>query len=421
MRTGVRSGAELEDRLPAASGRQRPTGGVGEATSTRASATPRDFDRSARMIAQRQRLAAAFGPSLRPRARGVGDPSVVQRHPGGDHPTMVYAGEKGDGSAPHFDEEDSTFRAWIAAYVAAGRDRDWLDPGSGRLQALMELWCRKRAGKDQHFHAEQVASVRAWLAGAVGDWGRVFWEGFPPDGMKVREVADRLGRMCAPEDRGLAEALMHFDYEGVDPDRVRVRPATLKALHVPQPALSLQASEQNWAPTGTFTGGGARGFGGEMKPYNVMVSRALTTPREVLQAILFESENVKRWSRMEGMRLAEEAGSKGKASGRADIEYEAFAANQATLRAAYRAPDHRALCLALGVPEALLVPVAEGRPVPTPAHTALRDPTARNALWWFQTSDWSEEVRRAVWTGAAHGGGMASSKDLYGATKGGAF
>lgn len=420
MRKAVRTAARRDGR-PAAIPEAR-SGGAPEPLEATGASSGAVLEGSARMTAQRERLAASLGsvPGASRRG-GVLLSSVVQRHAGGEDPTMVYPGKAGDGSAPHFDEQDAAFRAWIAAFVAAAKDESWRDPDSGRLQQLMELWCRERRDKDQHFHAEQVAAVRAWLLERVEGWGRDFWGDVPKEGRSVREVAERLGRMCPPEDRGLVDALVRFDYGDVHPDRVRVRPATLKALHVKQPAQSLHPSEQNWAPTGTFTGGGAKGFGGEMKPYNVMVSRALTTPREVLQALLFESENVKRWSRMEGLRLAEEAGSRGRASERAQIEYEAFAANQATLLRAYGVADHRALCLALGVPGALLVPVPEGQPVPTPDYATLRDPTARNALWWFQTSTWSDGVRRAVWTGAEHGGGMASSKELYGATKGGAM
>lgn len=313
---------------------------------------------------------------------------------------------------PRIDVDDLSLHAWLAAYLMTR------PPMAGEeltvfVTDALHRWCRYRLGRDQEIDPLDVAAVVDWVIRVYTPWQAMFWArvGSSADLDSALVIIHALP-LTAEEALLLARASA-LDISPEARGAVNIRPATFKRIHEKRVNDSLDRGEQNWAPTGTFTGGGARGLNGQMMPFNIMVSRGLCSPREILHALLFELENVKRWRLMEGKRLAEEAGSQGRSAGRADIEYETFRANQESLRLAYGTGNQRDLCLRLGVPPGLLQPVPLGEPVPRPDVTVLRDPSARNALWWFQTQDWPDDLRRAAWTGAEHGGGMASSKDLY--------
>lgn len=383
----------------------------------------------ARMLDARQPARAEVALRSAPPRPGPDGSYVVLRHasstdtPDASDP-VVYPG-LGSGPRPDLDHESQALRHelsgiyWSAVVRPGGRagkdvDAKWVTTQFTNPHAKKPL---SGTWLGTHVHQSQVHALVAYLNGPQKTWQDRFWgqTAIKQPGNWVAAIS-RLETLGETEEaRRLAAAIRSFDFSpGRTGPPTSLKPSALEAR-----------SGALWS-----------GDKGE-----ILVSRGLVDPVEILAAILFECGNAKRAKKFADVRSAEDPkirgfetalaaakvkgdstrvfenrgklanAEKAKSLGIATIEFETDRENQAKMRAAYGVDTQAALCAQLGVSADLLVPATyvEDKPVPLPDRRVLRRQEARNALWWFFVDAWPLEQQRAIWLATNHG-------ELFGAT-----
>lgn len=145
--------------------------------------------------------------------------------------------------------------------------------------------------------------------------------------------------------------------------------------------------------------------------YNVITLDAskMPTADEQLDTLLFESQNAKQKGELYKAKQSKRKGATAK------VEYDTDRMYVEGLKAIHGCKDYAALVAQLGIPEKLLefATYKKNTEVPMPKPSVLSSQDERQALWWYKTSKWSDEQRKAIWMFSKHGIGMGSTYETY--------